>query len=354
MKKRFLVPVWRLLVVLFVVICTTPSVWAMATFQQYTQAVGLYRSGQYSQAYQQFSSLMKAHPEDVRLPYYMGLTAVRLGKIDQAKHFYETVLTIAPKSLVAPYAKQGLALLQEAQKLDAPPNPPLSITLNPTEKVSISSPAGSAVAMQAIDVSQPSAKHNNLVAQWQKTHPVTKASSDISEMNATSVQSAQPITNEKPVQPALPASEPVGVVSTMPTAMSTPAKEIAISPAMLAVSATGSAGVAPIATTPATAQTAAEAQLQQQQQLMQTMMMMQMMGGSGGGNSGGGGGNNANPMAMMLPMMMMQQQQQQNPAGGTTGVANPFSGIDPKMMSDMMTQGMMNNLDLFSDSKKDN
>jgi hypothetical protein len=344
MKKRFLVPVWRLLVVLFVVICTTPSVWAMATFQQYTQAVGLYRSGQYSQAYQQFSSLMKAHPEDVRLPYYMGLTAVRLGKIDQAKHFYETVLTIAPKSLVATYAKQGLALLQEAQKLDAPPHPPLSATLNPTEKNVMPQPAGSAVAMQAIDASQPSAKPNNLVAQWQKTHPVTKVSPDISAHSTASVQS---------VQPELPASEPVGVVSSMPTAMSTPAKEIAISPAMLAVSATGSAGVAPMATTPATVQTPAEAQLQQQQQLIQTMMMMQMMGGSGGGNSGGGGGNNANPMAMMLPMMMMQQQQQQNPAGGT-GVANPFSGIDPKMMSDMMTQGMMNNLDLFSDSKKDN
>jgi hypothetical protein len=352
MKKRFLVPVWQWLVVLFVVLYTTPSVWAMATFQQYTQAVGLYRSGQYTQAYQQFSSLMKAHPEDVRLPYYMGLTAVRLGKIDQAKHFYETVLTIAPKSLVAPYAKQGLALLQEAQKLDAPPHPPLSATLHPAEKAVIPNPTGSAVAMQAIDANQPPAKHNNLVAQWQKTHPVVKANPDISAMSATS---AQPISNEKPVQPLLPASEPVGVVSTMPASNTVTApKEIGISPAMLAVSATGSAGVAPVvATTPATAQTAAEAQLQQQQQLMQTMMMMQMMGGSGGGNSGGGGGNNANPMAMMLPMMMMQQQQQQNPAGGT-GVANPFSGIDPKMMSDMMTQGMMNNLDLFSDSKKDN
>jgi len=348
MKKRFLVPVWQWLVVLFVVLCASPSVWAMATFQQYTQAVGLYRSGQYTQAYQQFSSLMKAHPEDVRLPYYMGLTAVRLGKIDQAKHFYETVLTIAPKSLVAPYAKQGLALLQEAQKLDAPPHPPLSATLNPTEKAVMPNPTGSAVAMQAIDASQPPAKHNNLVAQWQKTHPVVKPSPDISVNGASS-------STEKPVQPELPASEPVGVVSTMPASNTvTTSKEIAISPAMLAVSATGAAGVAPVPTTPARAQTAAEAQLQQQQQLMQTMMMMQMMGGSGGGNSGGGGGNNANPMAMMLPMMMMQQQQQQNPAGGTTGVANPFSGIDPKMMSDMMTQGMMNNLDLFSDSKKDN
>ena len=353
MKKRFLVPVWQWLVVLVVVLYTAPSVWAMATFQQYTQAVGLYRSGNYQQAYQQFSSLTKAHPEDVRLPYYMGLTAVRLGKIDQAKHFYETVLTIAPKSLVAPYAKQGLALLQEAQKLDAPPHPPLSVTLNPTEKAVIPNPAGSAVAMQAIDASQPSAKHNNLVAQWQKTHPVAKVSPVTSVNSSASAQSVQPIPNEKPVQPALPASEPVGVVSTMPASNTvTASKEIAISPAMLAASATGAAGVAPVATTPATAQTAAEAQLQQQQQLMQTMMMMQLMGGSGGGNSGGGGGNNANPMAMMLPMMM-QQQQQQNPAGGT-GVANPFSGIDPKMMSDMMTQGMMNNLDLFSDSKKDN
>jgi hypothetical protein len=31
-----------------------------------------------------------------------------------------------------------------------------------------------------------------------------------------------------------------------------------------------------------------------------------------------------------------------------------MAGMDPKVMSDMMTQGMMNNLDLFSDSKKDN
>ena len=127
---------------------------------------------------------------------------------------------------------------------------------------------------------------------------------------------------------------------------------MAISPAMLAVSPTGSAGVASTDIQSPTTQTPEQSQQQQQQQMMQTMMMMQLMGGSGGGNAGGSG-NNSNPMAMMLPLMMMQQQQ--NSAGaGSTPLTNPMAGMDPKVMSDMMTQGMMNNLDLFSDSKKDN
>ena len=159
--------------------------------------------------------------------------------------------------------------------------------------------------------------------------------------------------------PILPESttataEPAGVIST-PSAVTfnTDPKEMAISPAMLAVSPTGSAGVAPTAVQSPATQTPEQSQQQQQQQLMQTMMMMQLMGGSGGGNAGGSG-NNANPMAMMLPLMMMQQQQNSAGATGTAPLVNPMSGIDPKMMSDMMTQGMMNNLDLFSDSKKDN
>ncbi len=333
---------------LFLFIQMPLSTWAMASFQQYTQAVGLYRSGQYTQAYQQFSGLMQAHPDDVRLPYYMALTAVRLGKVDQAKRYYETILTIAPKSLVAPYAKQGLALLQEAQKLDAPPSPS-SVSAKPVAVSTIQPVASVSRASQ----------HNTLVAQWQKTHPVKAA---IPTTTASSTLEAKPEINA--VQNAqLPvSSEPSGVISTVPSTMPVASsKEIGISPAMLAVSATGSAGVAPVAqpptatTMPPVAQTAEQLQLQQQQQnqqLMQTMMMMQMMGGSGGG-ANGGNSNGANPMAMMLPMMMMQQQQQTPTAGG--GVpANPFSGIDPKMMSDMMTQGMMNNLDLFSDSKREN
>jgi hypothetical protein len=342
--KKFL----TVLMLLLLTVGSMPTAWGIANFQQYTQAVGLYRSGSYPQAYQQFSSLMKAHPEDVRLPYYLGLTAVRLGKIEQAKRFYETVITIAPKSLVAPYAKQGLALLVEAETLDAPIKPHRSSgTTASAEKPMMPIPS----ATLPTPVTTIPTKPNTLVAQWQKTHPTTLSAKTMN----------QPIDNNTPTLVAekpLSVAEPAGVISTIPPKLvdATP-KEIGISPAMLAVSPTGSAGVAPTNTVPASvAQTPAEIQAQQQQQMMQTMMMMQMMGGSGGGNSGSGNsGGNSNPMAMMLPMMMMQQQQQQNPAGaGGTAPANPFSGIDPKMMSDMMTQGMMNNLDLFSDSKKDN
>jgi hypothetical protein len=315
MKHPRFQPYWVHLTCYFLLlIVSAPTLstgWAIAPFQQYTQAITLYRAGQYTQAYQQFSRLMAAHPDDVRLPYYMGLTAVRLGKIDQAKQFYETAIAIAPNSLVAPYAKKGLALLQEAQTIDSPPQPSNSSGNN-----SLSVPS----------------KHNTLVAQWQKTHPATQPTP------ATPIAPTRGVPTDQ-----LPVSEPINVVSTLPTA---PPKEISISPAMLAVSPTGSAGVA-VTPQPASA-TTADAQ-QQQQQLMQTMMMMQLMDGGGSTNN-----RSANPMTMMLPMMMMQQQQQNATGGSTAGLVNPFSGLDPKMMSDMMTQDMMNNLDLFSESKKDN
>lgn len=356
------------------VLLVTPVVtWAIAPLKAYTQAVDLYRSGQYAQAFQQFSALMQANPEDVRLPYYLALTSVRLGKLEQAQRFYEVVLSIAPKSLVAPYAKQGLALLQQAQlqppSLDAPPSVGGgAITLvdagriNTTTTVQPNRVGGSGSGTAV------TTGRNTLVAEWQKRHPTVGISpiattrmsnnpvSAVVGGVSTTVPALPQANTPAVAMPALslPATATVPSVQSLPSTTST---EVSITPAMVTaakmgqaplVSSVGLGNTVPTATTTPEQQSAAA---QQQQQLMQTMMMMQLMNGANTGNTTTGGGNN--PMAMMLPLMMMQQN---NTAvgGGNNTPLNPFGGIDSKTMSDLMTQGMMNNLDLFSDNKRNN
>jgi hypothetical protein len=51
----------------------------------------------------------------------------------------------------------------------------------------------------------------------------------------------------------------------------------------------------------------------------------------------------------------MQQQQQATTGGAAAGVGalpnSPFGGIDPKMLGDMMSQSMLNNMDLLGGGK---
>lgn len=342
---------YLLRLVLCGVLFVTPVVtWAIAPLKAYTQAVGLYRSGQYIQAFQQFSALMQANPEDVRLPYYLALTSVRLGKLEQAQRFYEVVLSIAPKSLVAPYAKQGLTLLKQAElqppSLDAPPTVgggAMTVvdagrinTITPTVQLNRTGGSGSGTAVTT--------GRNTLVAEWQKRHPTTvpalpSANTPVVVMPALSL----------PATPTVPAVQ---------SPFSTTGTEVSITPAMVTAAKAGQTPLVPsvgggnTASTTTTTPEQQAAAAQQQQQLMQTMMMMQLMNGANTGNTATGGGGN-NPMAMMLPLMMMQQNNT-TVGGANTAPLNPFGGIDPKTMSDLMTQGMMNNLDLFSDSKRNN
>jgi hypothetical protein len=84
---------------------------------------------------------------------------------------------------------------------------------------------------------------------------------------------------------------------------------------------------------------------QAQQPLLNQLLMMQMMAGGGGGN----GGNN-NPMGGMLPLLLMQQQQASAP--GKPGELP--QGLDPKVMSELMSQSWLNNMDLFNNNNNDN
>jgi Tetratricopeptide repeat len=81
--------------------------------------------------------------------------------------------------------------------------------------------------------------------------------------------------------------------------------------------------------------------------MMQQMMMFSAMTSGGGGMGGGGGGNNS--MSWMLPLMMQQQQAQ--PTG--TGESAAMPAIDPGVMSQMIQQSMMGNMDFFG-SKNNN
>ena len=92
----------------------------ISTFQD---AVSLYRQGHFMQASEVFNVLRQEHPEDSRAMYYWAMSQAQLGRYEQAKQGYETVIALDPNGKAAPLAERGLAALPdlEAQQLDGPP-----------------------------------------------------------------------------------------------------------------------------------------------------------------------------------------------------------------------------------------
>ncbi len=324
--------------------CTPHTlVWAAAPSPAYQQALQAYRQGQYAQATAQFKILALQYPEDTRLPYYLALLAVRQNQLQQAEAYYQQVLLLEPQGPVAPFAQKGLALLAMAKQQQEATQK----AAQTAAKAAASNTPNGAPSLRELTGLQPTF--------GKSAHPPMPKP----PVFGHAVDGTPNVTEPMDKPPAFATAE--APAKTTPMATEAPANEANMgrtpstfkegSQTTAVASTPSSATPAATSATPALPADAAALAQQQQQQLMQQMMMMQMMSSMGGG----GNNSNSNPMAMMAPLLMMQQQQQATTGGAAAGVGalptSPFGGIDPKMLGDMMSQSMLNNMDLLGGGK---
>lgn len=83
--------------------------------------VKAYREGNYKQAERIFAALHKQAPENTQYTYYLAIANAQLGRFQQAKRYYEEIVTLEPNGKAASLARQGLSYLPKESELDLPP-----------------------------------------------------------------------------------------------------------------------------------------------------------------------------------------------------------------------------------------
>lgn len=83
--------------------------------------VKAYREGSYKQAERIFATLHKQAPENTQYTYYLAIANAQLGRFQQAKRYYEEIVTLEPNGKAASLARQGISYLPKENDLDLPP-----------------------------------------------------------------------------------------------------------------------------------------------------------------------------------------------------------------------------------------
>lgn len=98
-----------------------PSASVPDTGPDFYAGVKAYREGNYKQAERIFSVLHKQAPENAQYTYYLAIANAQLGRFQQAKRYYEEIITLEPHGKAASLAKKGLDYLPKENELDLPP-----------------------------------------------------------------------------------------------------------------------------------------------------------------------------------------------------------------------------------------
>ena len=105
MKKTILVLLSILILgTMATVVNAKPATTSPAT----AAAIKLYKAGNYTQSYLTFSDLVKKDSSNALAYYYLGMSSVQLGKIEEAINCYNKVVELSPKGVLGSYAKKGI------------------------------------------------------------------------------------------------------------------------------------------------------------------------------------------------------------------------------------------------------
>ena len=85
-----------------------------------TEAIKLYKSGNYTNAYMALNAIVKKDQTNALAYYYLAMTEVQLGKIDDAVKNYETVIKMSPNGVLGSYAKKGKKCVETPEKCHEP------------------------------------------------------------------------------------------------------------------------------------------------------------------------------------------------------------------------------------------
>ena len=87
---------------------------------QLTEAIKLYKGGNYTGCYQKLTKYITKHPDNIIAHYYLAMSAAQAGKTQEAISSYSAVLSLSSESSnVHKYAKRGKACLEEPDKCEA-------------------------------------------------------------------------------------------------------------------------------------------------------------------------------------------------------------------------------------------
>lgn len=109
MKKKFVA-------LLSTIIITTAFAYAK-TDLNLSDAIKLYKSGNYSQCYAELSKIIKEDPANALAYYYMAITSAQIGRKDEAIANYDRVINLIPyNNNLTRYAKKGKRCLETPDK----------------------------------------------------------------------------------------------------------------------------------------------------------------------------------------------------------------------------------------------
>ena len=83
-------------------------------------AIKLYKAGDYTNAYSSLKEIVKKENANALTYYYLAMTEVQLGKIDEAIRDYETVMKMSPNGVLGSYAKKGKKCVETPNKCHEP------------------------------------------------------------------------------------------------------------------------------------------------------------------------------------------------------------------------------------------
>ncbi len=76
-------------------------------------AIRLYKSGNYTKSYVEFSNILRKDPSNALAYYYLGMTSVQLGKKEEALENYNKAVELSPRGVLGSYAKKGIRCVEE-------------------------------------------------------------------------------------------------------------------------------------------------------------------------------------------------------------------------------------------------
>ena len=112
MKKNLLI------IFSLIILTTTCQTYAKSSVStELTDAIKMYKSGNYSECYYKLEQVIKSEPANALAYYYMAMTSAQIGKKDEAIANYDKTITLIPESNnLNRYAKKGKRCLETPDK----------------------------------------------------------------------------------------------------------------------------------------------------------------------------------------------------------------------------------------------
>jgi tetratricopeptide (TPR) repeat protein len=117
MKKSILV---LLSIIVMSAVVGSVSAKVAPTNSATSAAIKAYKSGNYTSAYSALTKIVNDDPSNALAYYYLAMTNVQLGMVNDAIQNYDVVMRMSPNGVLGSYAKKGKKCIETADKCNEP------------------------------------------------------------------------------------------------------------------------------------------------------------------------------------------------------------------------------------------